>query len=272
MWGKAFDRAAGTSAAPVLGRVAFSPFPGSFSVLWPALGAVDVSDALWTVAEADLTVRLPGAPADAFVWEHSQRVVRMMELISALPELTSQPVDRAALRAAGLYHDVGWVLQVQEGHLAARDVLLRPTTDIQRELAADFLTQRCASILSGDTLQRAARAIRQYNDRRTDVVEARILSDADNLDQIGPQAIHFMMRKVAAEGRTLAELVSAWRRQEEYHYWQARIKECFHFPAVRELAELRYERMRDCMAKLCVAVMLEDLAAAGNGKAVRMRG
>jgi HD superfamily phosphodiesterase len=196
----------------------------------------------------------------------------MMELVSALPELASLSIDRAALRAAGLYHDAGWILQVQEGGLSAREVLLRPTTDIQRELAADLLEQRGLPLLAGGSLQRAVKAIRQCNDRRTDLAEAKILSDADNLDQIGPQAIHAMLRKLLAEGRTMAELVAAWMRQEEYHYWQARIKECFHFTGIRELAETRYECMRRCMAELRAAVLLEDLAGAGDGRAVKARG
>ncbi len=231
-----------------------------------------MSDALWNQAKADLTVKLPGAPADAFVWEHSERVARMAEFFSGLPELASLPVDRAALTAAGLYHDAGWILQVREGGLPLREVLLRPTTDIQRELAADLLEQRGLPHLPGGTLQRAAKAIRQCNDRRTDLVEAKILSDADNLDQIGPQAIHGMLRKLLCEGRTMKELAASWARQEEYRYWQARIKECFHFEAVRALAESRYERMRRCMAELQSAVLLEDLAAAGDGRQVKVRG
>jgi len=231
-----------------------------------------VSDALWMQAEADLTIREPGAPADAFVWEHSRRVAQIVEMISALPELTSLSVDRVALRAAGLYHDAGWILQVREGVLPARQLLLRPTTDIQRELAADFLEQRGVAFLPGGPLQRALKAIRQCNNRQTDLVEAKILSDADNLDQIGPQAIEVMLRKLLAEGRTMVDLVDAWKCQEEYHYWQARIKECFHFQAVRELAESRYACMQRFMAELQATVMLEDVLKAGEEKAVRLRG
>lgn len=219
-----------------------------------------MSDALWRQAKADLTVQLPGAPVDTVVWEHSERVARISEHISALPEVTSLPVDRAALSAAALYHDAGWILQVQEGAISSRDLLLRPTSDIQRELAADWLEQRAAGLLPSGSLLRAVKTIRQYSDRRTELPEARILCDADNLDQIGPQAICMMVRKLLCEGRNTAELIAAWERQEEYHYWQARIKECFHFDSIRELAERRYEAMRQCMSELATTALLADVA------------
>jgi hypothetical protein len=203
------------------------------------------------------------------------RVARLGEFIASLPELAPQGVDRSALAAAGLYHDAGWVLQVTTGAMPARELLLRPTTDIQRELAADWLEQQAGDVLPPGSLQRAIRAVRECGDRRTDLLECRILADADNLDNIGLQAMALMFRKFMAEGRAVVDLVAAWDRQEEYHYWQARIKECFHFPAVREIAERRYEALRRCMHDLRVAVHLEDLALVagggdgnGNGRAV----
>lgn len=230
-----------------------------------------MSDALWMQAKSDLMVQPPEGPADTVVWEHSLRVVRTVEFIAGLPEVAELGVDRSALSAAGLYHDAGWIVQLREGEVASRELLLRPTSDIQRELAADWLEQRAAHVLAPGSLQRAARAVRQCNDRRTDVVEARILCDAENLDQIGPQSLDLLVRKILSDGRAMTDLVAAWDRQEEYHYWQARIKECFHFAGVRELARLRWESMRRLMAELKRGVLLEDLAGtngghSGNGK------
>jgi HD superfamily phosphodiesterase len=228
-------------------------------------GAADLSDALWMQAKSDLMVQPQGGPADTVVWEHSLRVAQTADFIATLSELADSGVDRAAVFAAGLYHDAGWVVQVREGVIAARELLLRPTTDIQRELAADWLEQRAAKLLPPGSLQRAVRAVRQCNDRQADLIEGRILCDADNLDQIGPQSLDIMVRKLLSEGRTMADLVAAWDRQEEYHYWQARIKECFHFAAVRELAQRRWESMRRLMVELRAGVLLEDLGANGAG-------
>ena len=69
-----------------------------------------------------------------------------------------------------------------------------------------------------------------------------------------------MIRKQHAEGKTLDDVVTSWQRQEEYHYWQARIKECFRFPSVRLLAERRWEVLRRFMTDLRKSIRLEDLA------------
>ena len=210
---------------------------------------------------------------DAVVWEHSMRVARTAEYIATLPELSESGVDHLAVSAAGLYHDAGWVVQFREGALTARELLLRPTSDIQRELAADWLEQRGAKLLTPGSLQRAVRAVRQCNDRKSDLVEGRILCDAENLDQIGPQALDVMVRKLLSEGRAMADLVAAWDRQEEYHYWQARIKECFHFSPVRDLAQQRWESMRRLMTELRGAVLLEDLGVVSkeHGESAKSR-
>jgi hypothetical protein len=68
-----------------------------------------------------------------------------------------------------------------------------------------------------------------------------------------------MFRKQRAEGKSLQDLLAAWQRQEEYHYWQARIKESFRFPSVRALAEQRWLALRRFMQDLRSTVYLEDL-------------
>lgn len=218
------------------------------------------SDRLEKQAKADLIVRVPGAPDDSVVWEHSVRVSRLAAAIARSPELAHESIDPAALAGAAFYQDSGWVLQVRQGQIAARDLLLRPTSDLQRELAADWMAQRLNGILSPGSLQTAIRAVRQCNDRRTDLPEARILADAENLDDIGPQTICLLIRRLIADGRTLIDLVAAWERQQEYHYWQARIKECFHFPSSRSIADGRYEAMQQFMECLRSAVHLADVA------------
>jgi len=221
-----------------------------------------MADQLWQRAQCDLVVQIPGGPADPFVWEHSWRVAQLAEAIASSPEVGHRPVDRRALAAAAWYHDAGWVLQVRAGKLEPREALLRPTSDLLRELAADWVADQLRNIVPPGSLELAARAVRHCNDRQTDLLEAQLLAEADNLDQIGPQAICLMHRKQQAEGKTLFDLIDTWQRQQEYRYWQARLKESFRFPSVRRVAEQRWRALQHFMTDLRAVVRGEDLGPA----------
>jgi HD superfamily phosphodiesterase len=219
-----------------------------------------MADQLWNRAERDLCVLVAAVVPDLIVWEHSSRVAKLSSAIAALPEVATQPIERQALTAAALYHDAGWVLQARNGEIKPAELLLRPTNDVQRELAADWIPQRLDKIIGPGVIEQAARIIRHCNNRRTELLEAQILTEAENLDEIGPQAIGIMLRKQMAEGKGLSDMVAAWERQEEYHYWHARIKDCFRFESVRALAQARLQALRQFMLDLRVATRLEDLS------------
>lgn len=218
-------------------------------------------DPVWDQAEVDLRVQVAGRPADLIVFEHSARVAQMAETITHLPELAERSCDRTALRAAAFYHDAGWVLKVKEGVLDPSEMLLRATPDVYRELAADWTEKRLKGIVPAPSLKLASRAIRELNDRQSRVIESRVLAEADNLDEIGPQAICLMLRKTLAEGKCLHDLLTAWRRQEEYHYWQARISKGLQFETTRQVAETRLAALREYMSTLEIVLQGEDVAA-----------
>ena len=216
---------------------------------------------IWKKAETDLLVPTVSGLSDSVIWDHSSRVARIAETIALLPELKDQAVDRVALTAACLYHDAGWLLQYRAGKMGTGELLIRPTTQAQRDLAADWVKSQLVEVLPSHSLERVVLAVRCCNDRRTRVVESQILAEAESLEEIGPQAIPLLIRRqIIAEGRTLGAWIAAWERQEEYHYWQTRIKESFRFAPIRMLAEERYEAMRRFMCDLRVSVRQEDLS------------
>ncbi|HPD30867.1 MAG TPA: HD domain-containing protein [Phycisphaerae bacterium] len=220
-----------------------------------------MADHLWQRAERDLCVAVEKAAPDPIVWEHSARVARICEYISRLPEIAAGSFNPEALTVAALYHAMGWVLQCRAGDISHRELLLRPTPDAYREMAADWIEIHLKGVVPGGVIERAMSAIRQSGNRRTRLVEAQILADADDLDQIGPPYIDLMIRKCRWEGKTMEQLLTAWQRQEEYKYWEARINESLRFEAVRAIARRRHEALRQFMASLTATIKLDDLAA-----------
>ncbi len=216
-------------------------------------------------ARADLLIRLEAGSADPVLWEHAERVCRCALAVADLPGVVTDSIDRDALQAAAWYHNAGWQVQYMSGQVPATEILLRPTSDLSRELAADWVRERLEGVVSPKALELASRAIRECNNRRTSIVEARILADANNLEDIGPQALGLLVRKQISDGKTLADWLESWKRQEEYHYWQARLKDGFHFPQVRRIAEERCDLMRRFVADLDRTLTLSDVNHSHSG-------
>ncbi|HOW18666.1 MAG TPA: hypothetical protein PLC79_06480 [Phycisphaerae bacterium] len=216
--------------------------------------------AIWKQAESDLQIPLGSGKSDPVVWEHAVRVVGLALQMLTLPDLAGQRIDRSALVAAALYHDAAWAFQARKQQIPRAEVLTRPTSDAQRELSATLLEQAASGLLPEATLRTAARAIREAGRRTTQLGEACVLAEADNLDEIGPQAVWLMIRRYTNDARGIDAVLDAWRRQREYRYWEARLRECFRYDVTRRLARQRLEAVERMMSDLARAHHLEDVA------------
>ncbi len=211
------------------------------------------------LAQKLLTVAGDGDRGDPWVWQHSARVARLARLIALLPEVSAARLDADALAVACLFHDAGWIAQLQSGRVDRWQLLSRPTSDIQRELGAAFLREHAGHMLRSPTLDTAAEAIRRCNMREPGMLEAKILAEAENLDDVG--LIHMLrqFRLQQAEGRSLEQLISVWRRQKEYQYWDARIEDSFRFESIKQLARTRLAAMDRLMAAMEAEEQAADL-------------
>ncbi|MBN1344451.1 MAG: HD domain-containing protein [Phycisphaerae bacterium] len=218
------------------------------------------SDQLLRRARSEL---IPGGTdhrGDPGLWDHSQRVMTNAEMIARFPEVRGKKVNLEAVRVAALYHDAGWAVQVKVGQVGREQVLTRPTNDVQFELAAELVESSLGDLLPTATLRRAAEVIRKLNSRQCELVERDIVLDADNLDQIGPLWLMQNLRRHWAGGRSMREVLDVWHRQQEYHYWEARIRDGICFESVRKIAWKRLESLGPFMQALDSHVGAEDLA------------
>lgn len=184
-----------------------------------------------------LVVPLDETNSDLWLWEHTERVLRLTQMIAGLPDIGGEP-DLAALGAAALFHDAGWIVEYQQGKWKRWQLVSRPTNDKQRELGAALLQEEAAPLLAGPTARLAVDAIRQCNNHRTQLLEARIIAEAEALDEIGTIYLLRQFRLYQAEGRPLQQLVDSWQRQSEYQYWDLRLND-FRWDFTRELARRR---------------------------------
>jgi hypothetical protein len=178
----------------------------------------------------------------------------------------SEQIDEPlALPAAALFHDAGWAVQVKQGRAERSQVLGRPTNDIQRELGAGMMQEQIGHLLPAAALRIAGDAIRQCNDREATLIEARLLADADNLDEFGVLNVLRQFRQYQSEGRSVEQLLASWARQHEYRYWDARLNDGFHFETTRELARRRLAAVELFMSALARDHSGLDVQAAVRG-------
>lgn len=225
-------------------------------------------DRVLPLARQLLQIPLEEGRRDLWLWEHSDRVMRLTQMIAMLPEVNGAELDLLALAAAGLFHDAGWVLELHQGRIAHWQLLTRPTNDIQRELGAAMLLEEAGHLLPGASARLAADAIRHCNDRRTTLVEARVLAEAEALDEFGPLYVLRQFRQYQAQGRPVQQLVDSWQRQREYHYWEVRLNDSFRWEVTRDAARQRLAVMDAFMDALRGDLLAEDLSELLKGLGV----
>lgn len=225
----------------------------------PVEQGVTQLEQLQSVARRLLAPQTAGRSSDNWLWERSVRVLGTARMLARLPDVGPEAPDDTVIAAAALFHDAGWAVQLRDGSITPAQVLVRPTSDLQRELGAQALQERAAGLLPVEAIEMASDAIRQCNDRYTALTAARVLSDATNLDDIGVLYVLRQFRQYQAEGRPLSQIVVSWSRQIEYDFWKARINECLQLETSKKLARQRLQAVERFVAALAVVLEASDL-------------
>ncbi|HWB53462.1 MAG TPA: hypothetical protein VG722_04690 [Tepidisphaeraceae bacterium] len=101
-----------------------------------------------------------------------------------------------------------------------------------------------------ERLEQTRNILRQASIRIPSLDDARLLADTMNLDDFGIAALLQHTLQMGANGADLVQLLNSFSQREQYGYWDARLKEDFHFEQVRQLAAARLENVRKLLATL----------------------
>jgi hypothetical protein len=148
--------------------------------------------------------------------------------------------------------------------LPVRQLKLLPTGKLGRtnlkdraEQAAEMLVGLVADQVDAALLDRATQILHELPLRSPTLDEARLLADAVNLDDFGVTGILVQTIHLSRAGGGAAQLADGLEKREQYGYWDARLKEGFHFEPVRQIARRRLEHTRRAMS-LLLEEMKED--------------
>lgn len=120
------------------------------------------------------------------------------------------------------------------------------------EQSAELLVSVMGDDVAEPLLDRTTRLLHEVPQRSPVLDEARLLADAVNMDDFGVTGLIVQTVQLALQGEGVADLAEAAEKREQYGYWQARLKDGFHFEPVRAIAARRLE------SAVAVAKMLAD--------------
>jgi hypothetical protein len=134
----------------------------------------------------------------------------------------------------------------------------RGTLRERAEEAAELLLGVAGGEVDELLLDRATRLLHEMPHRSPMLDEARLLADAVNLDDFGAVGVMLQVIQLARQGDGPIQLAEGCEARELYGYWDARLKDGFHFEAVRQIAVRRLENTRAVCAMLS-AELREDM-------------
>lgn len=214
------------------------------------------------IAEQVLAIPTQKGTSDSYLIDRAYRILRHCGGIARLGEVQRFQIDYDGLNIAALFRDAGFARYANQDDKVSRMVLADLTDEDIRDFSTQIVQEKLTELLNPEQLERVCGIILESGKRNTTLVEAMVLSDARNLDDMGAIGIFSEMRRYVVHGHGVAEALTGWNRKIEYDYWTARLREGFRFESVRSIAEQRLLTARKFMAQLDIenkAADLEDI-------------
>jgi hypothetical protein len=118
------------------------------------------------------------------------------------------------------------------------------------EAAAEELVSELGNVIDEKLLDATTELLLDVPQRSPKSEDAKLLADVINLEDFGVTGIIQQAILVASRGQGIDELLEAAEKRDSYGYFEARIKDGFHFGPVRELARRRLARGRQVIELL----------------------
>ncbi|MBI9019602.1 MAG: hypothetical protein JEZ07_20315 [Phycisphaerae bacterium] len=202
------------------------------------------------IAEKVLSIPTAKGNIDRYLIDRANRILRHCGSIAQLNEIARFQIDQECLNIAALMRDSGFARYANQEDDFARMVLADLTDDDMRDFSAQVVQERLAGVLNPRQMERICSIIIESGHRETNLIEAMILSDARNLDDMGSIGIFNEIRRYLVHGKGVTEALASWKRKIEYEYWVARVREGFRFESVRHIAQCRLKSAEMFMQNL----------------------
>jgi hypothetical protein len=125
------------------------------------------------------------------------------------------------------------------------------------EQAAELLISTAADYVDPELLERATTLLREMPHRNTKRDEAKLLADSVNLDDFGMTGLITQAMQMSRQNAGVEQVADGFQKRREYGYWEARLKDGFHYEPIRKMARDRLKYACE-MVDLLLAELKED--------------
>jgi hypothetical protein len=148
-------------------------------------------------------------------------------------------------------------LPLRGAKLLPRGKLGKTNLRDRAEQAAELLVGVVGDRVEEALLEHVTRVLTELPHRAAALDESKLLADALNLEDFGAVGLVVQAIELSRQGGGVTQVVDGAEKREQYGYWDARLKDGFHYDAVRQLARKRLANAR-AVAKLLAEEMAED--------------
>jgi len=172
------------------------------------------------------------------LWSRVRKFIKM--------NLIPQGADTAALELACMAPQ----LPQKITRVSSPKKLTRHNVRDRAEEASELLVGHIRDHVDDELLDRTTRLLHEMTQRTPMLDEARLLADAVNLEDFGVVGVVTQVVSLGCQGDGVSQLAEAFEKAEQYGYWEARLKDGFHFEPIRQMARQRLEHARQAAAFL----------------------
>lgn len=184
--------------------------------------------------------------------DEARRLWRRVERLAAM-KLVGAQIDRDALELSTL----ALQLPLRRSRKLTTGKAVRATLRDRAEESAELIVGLVGGEADETLLDRTTRILHEMPHRTPILDEAKLLADAMNLDDFGVTGLVGQIFALAKQGEGLRQFADGCRKRDVYGYWEARLRDGFHFDAVKQIAQQRLQRARQ-VAELLFQEMKED--------------
>ncbi len=216
------------------------------------------------IAQRVLATPAHDAKSNSWLWDRAKRLLRIVRIICDLPELTQPdlPVDRLCLNAAVYFCDAALAEPDDRKNLKTAKSYLEPNRFDSTKISARIAAEKLHGHLSEQKINKISSIILESGNKLTNLNEAKILSDARNLDDMGIAGLFGLLQNSSLQGKGPSDVLRSWKKKIDYGYFQARLKESFHFESVKRIAKRRFELPEKFMSRLQDECSAKDILEA----------